>query len=79
MLRPRCQTNLRKVEDITVLTGVVKNFLINLNDAILTSTLSEEFKGAAETGSTNHMYSTIAKMPHENRHTLAFIVIHLQK
>ena len=79
MLRPRCQTNLRKVEDTTILTGVVKNFLMNLNDPILTSALSDEFKEYAEKGSTNHLYGTISKLPHENRHTLAFLIIHLQK
>ncbi|KAL5262690.1 hypothetical protein ACHWQZ_G008177 [Mnemiopsis leidyi] len=79
MLRPRCQTNLRKVEDTTILTGVVKNFLMNLNDPILTSALSDEFKEYAEKGSTNHLYGTISKLPHENRHTLAFMIIHLQK
>jgi hypothetical protein len=79
MLRPRCQTNLRKVEDTTILTGVVKNFLMSLNDPVLTSILSDEFKNDAERGSANHLYSTISKLPHENRHTLAFLIIHLQK
>lgn len=79
MLRPRCQTNLRKVEDTTILTGVVKQFLMSLNDPVLTSTLSDEFKNDAERGSANHLYSTISKLPHENRHTLAFLIIHLQK
>ena len=79
MLRPRCQTNLRKIDDTTILTGVLKNFLMNLNDTILTSALSDEFKNNAERGSANHLYGTISKLPHENRHTLAFLIIHLQK
>ena len=79
MLRPRCQVNLRKVEDTTILTGVVKNFLKNLNDAVMTSALSDEFKEAAERSSDNHLYSTVAMLPHENRHTLAFMMLHLQK
>ena len=79
MLRPRCQTNLRKIDDTTILTGVLKNFLMNLNDPILTSALSDEFKNNAERGSANHLYGTISKLPHENRHTLAFLIIHLQK
>lgn len=79
LLRPRCQTNLRKIEDTTILTGVVKNFLLNLNDPIIGTALSDEFKSAAEKGNANHLYSVVAKLPHENRHTLAFIIIHLQK
>lgn len=79
MLRPRCVTNLRKIEDTTILTGVVKSFLKNLNDPLLTSALTEEFKSAGEREGDNHLYSVIAKLPHEHRHTLAFLIIHLQK
>ena len=79
MLRPRGCPNLRKIEDITILTGVVKSFLININEALLTLSLTEEFKNAAENDNLNYIYSTIAKLPFENCHTLAFLVIHLQK
>ena len=47
MLRPKCHTNLRKIDDTSVLTGVVKSFLMKLKQPLLTESLSEEFKLAA--------------------------------
>lgn len=79
MLRPKCHTNLRKIDDTSVLTGVVKSFLMKLKQPLLTESLNEEFKLAAEKNSLNYLYDVIGKLPHENRDTLAFLIVHLQK
>ncbi|TWW57028.1 rac GTPase-activating protein 1 [Takifugu flavidus] len=81
----RCKTVpvLSKVDDIHVITGVLKDFLRNLKEPLLTFSLNRPFMEAAEISDDDNsiaqMYQTIGDLPLPNRDTLAYLIIHLQK
>ncbi|XP_021073009.1 rac GTPase-activating protein 1 isoform X1 [Mus pahari] len=74
---------LSKVDDIHVICSLLKDFLRNLKEPLLTFWLSKAFMEAAEItdedNSTAAMYQAISELPQANRDTLAFLMIHLQR
>lgn len=74
---------LENVQDINVVCGVLKDFLRNLREPLLTFRMHNAFMQAAGSDTEeNGLASTleaIAELPSANKDTLAFIVLHLQK
>ncbi|XP_005354087.1 rac GTPase-activating protein 1 [Microtus ochrogaster] len=74
---------LSKVDDIHAICSLLKDFLRNLKEPLLTSWLSRAFMEAAEItdedNSTAAMYQAVSELPQANRDTLAFLMIHLQR
>ncbi|KAM9361832.1 rac GTPase-activating protein 1-like [Symphorus nematophorus] len=83
LIRGKTLPLLNKVEDINVITGVLKDFLRNLPEPLLTFHLNKAFMEAAEIqddgNSLAMLYQTISELPQPNRDTLACLMIHLQK
>ncbi|XP_071351083.1 rac GTPase-activating protein 1-like [Trachinotus anak] len=83
LIRGKTLPPLNKVEDINVIAGVLKDFLRNLPEPLLTFHLNKAFMEAAEIqddgNSLAMMYQTIGELPEPNRDTLACLMIHLQK
>ncbi|XP_017342064.1 rac GTPase-activating protein 1 [Ictalurus punctatus] len=82
-LRGKTFPLLSKVEDIHAITGLLKDFLRNLKEPLLTFRLNRTFMEAAELADDDNsialMYQTISDLPQPNRDTLAFLIIHLQR
>lgn len=82
-LRSKTVPVLSKVDDIHAITGLLKDFLRNLKEPLLTFRLNRTFMDAAEVSDDDNskalMYQTISDLPQANRDTLAFLVLHLQK
>ncbi|XP_051947611.1 rac GTPase-activating protein 1-like isoform X2 [Xyrauchen texanus] len=82
-LRGKAIPLLSKVEDIHAITGLLKDFLRNLKEPLLTFRLNHAFMDAAELADDDNsialMYQNISDLPQPNRDTLAFLVIHLQR
>nr|XP_040033171.1 rac GTPase-activating protein 1 isoform X3 [Gasterosteus aculeatus aculeatus] len=74
---------LNKVHDIHVLCGLLKDFLRKLEEPLIPFRLHKTFMEASELAdednSTAIMYRAISELPVVNRHTLAFLMLHLQK
>uniref|UniRef100_A0A7N6BBR6 Rac GTPase-activating protein 1 n=1 Tax=Anabas testudineus TaxID=64144 RepID=A0A7N6BBR6_ANATE len=83
LIRGKTLPPLNKVEDINVITGVLKDFLRNLPEPLLTFHLNKAFMEAAEIQDDDNslavLYQTISELPEPNRDTLACLMIHLQK
>uniref|UniRef100_A0A672YC70 Rac GTPase-activating protein 1 n=1 Tax=Sphaeramia orbicularis TaxID=375764 RepID=A0A672YC70_9TELE len=83
LIRGKTLPPLSKVDDINVITGVLKDFLRNLPEPLLTFQLNKAFMEAAEIQDDGNslavMYQTISELPNPNRDTLACLMIHLQK
>ncbi|XP_056130838.1 rac GTPase-activating protein 1-like [Lampris incognitus] len=83
LLRGKTLPQLSKVEDINVITGVLKDFLRNLPEPLLTFHLNKAFMAAAEIPDEDNslamLYQTISELPSPNRDTLACLMIHLKK
>uniref|UniRef100_A0A665W695 Rac GTPase-activating protein 1 n=1 Tax=Echeneis naucrates TaxID=173247 RepID=A0A665W695_ECHNA len=82
-LRSKTVPVLSKVDDIHAITGLLKDFLRNLKEPLLTFRLNRPFMEAAEVSDDDNsialMYQTISDLPQPNRDTLAFLVLHLQR
>ncbi|XP_046391617.1 rac GTPase-activating protein 1-like [Ischnura elegans] len=69
--------------DIHVVCGVLKDFLRNLSEPLITRVLWQDFGRAAEVTDSEDsvalLYEAIAELPKPNRDTLAYIILHLQK
>ncbi|KAL1767387.1 rac GTPase-activating protein 1 [Sigmodon hispidus] len=74
---------LSKVDDIHAICSLLKDFLRNLKEPLLTFWLSKAFMEAAEItdedNSTAALYQAVSELPQANRDTLAFLMIHLQR
>uniref|UniRef100_A0A3P8S2L9 Rac GTPase activating protein 1 n=1 Tax=Amphiprion percula TaxID=161767 RepID=A0A3P8S2L9_AMPPE len=83
LIRGKTLPPLNKVEDINVITGVLKDFLRNLPEPLLTFHLNKAFMEAAEIQDNGNslamLYQTVSELPQPNRDTLACLMIHLQK
>ncbi|KAK5934320.1 hypothetical protein CgunFtcFv8_014728 [Champsocephalus gunnari] len=83
LIRGKTLPPLHKVEDINVITGVLKDFLRNLPEPLLTFHLNKVFMEAAEIqddgNSLAMLFHAIGELPQPNRDTLACLMIHLQK
>ncbi|CAL8340803.1 unnamed protein product [Merluccius merluccius] len=83
LLRGKTLPSLSKVEDINVVTGVLKDFLRNLTQPLLTFHLNKAFMEAAEIEDEDNslamVYQAVSELPNPNRDTLACLMIHLQK
>lgn len=83
LIRGKTLPPLHKVEDINVITGVLKDFLRKLPEPLLTFHLNKTFMEAAEIqddgNSLAMLYQAISELPQPNRDTLACLMIHLQK
>uniref|UniRef100_A0A669C1D2 Rac GTPase-activating protein 1 n=1 Tax=Oreochromis niloticus TaxID=8128 RepID=A0A669C1D2_ORENI len=82
-LRSKTVPVLSKVDDIHAVTGLLKDFLRNLKEPLLTFRLNRAFMDAAEISDDDNsialMYQTIGDLPQPNRDTLAFVILHLQR
>ncbi|CAN9516039.1 unnamed protein product [Ophioblennius macclurei] len=82
-LRSKTVPVLSKVDDIHAITGLLKDFLRNLKEPLLTFHLNRTFMNAAEVSDDDNsialMYQTISDLPQANRETLAFLMLHLQR
>uniref|UniRef100_A0A667YSU4 Rac GTPase-activating protein 1 n=1 Tax=Myripristis murdjan TaxID=586833 RepID=A0A667YSU4_9TELE len=82
-LRGKTIPLLSKVDDIHAITGLLKDFLRNLKEPLLTFRLNRAFMDAAEISDEDNsialMYQTISDLPQANRDTLAFLALHLQR
>ncbi|KAM4589057.1 rac GTPase-activating protein 1-like [Odontesthes bonariensis] len=83
LVRGKTLPPLCKVEDINVIAGVLKDFLRNLSEPLLTFRLNKAFLEAAEIQDDGNclatLYQTISELPQPSRDTLACLMIHLQK
>uniref|UniRef100_I3KTJ4 Rac GTPase-activating protein 1 n=1 Tax=Oreochromis niloticus TaxID=8128 RepID=I3KTJ4_ORENI len=83
LIRGKTLPPLNKVEDINVIAGVLKDFLRNLPEPLLTFHLNKAFMEAAEIQDDDNslamLYQTMSELPQPNRDTLACLMIHLQK
>ncbi|XP_061583768.1 rac GTPase-activating protein 1-like [Cololabis saira] len=83
LIRGKTLPPLNKVEDINVIAGVLKDFLRNLPEPLLTFHLNKAFMQAAEIQDDGNclamLYQAIGELPQPNRDTLACLMIHLQK
>ncbi|XP_007554283.1 rac GTPase-activating protein 1-like [Poecilia formosa] len=83
LVRGKTLPSLNKVEDINVITGVLKDFLRNLPEPLLTFRLNKVFMEAAEIQDDDNslalLYQAISELPPPNRDTLACLMIHLHK
>ncbi|XP_021234911.1 rac GTPase-activating protein 1 isoform X3 [Numida meleagris] len=74
---------LSNVDDIHAVCGLLKDFLRNLKEPLLTFRLNKTFMEAAEIldedNSVAAMYQAVGELPRANRDTLAFLMIHLQR
>ncbi|XP_062827019.1 rac GTPase-activating protein 1 isoform X2 [Anolis carolinensis] len=82
-LRGKAMPLLSKVEDIHAVCGLLKDFLRNLKEPLLTFHLNKVFMEAAEISDDDNsvaaMYQTVGELPQANRDTLAFLMLHLQR
>ncbi|XP_029975727.1 rac GTPase-activating protein 1 [Salarias fasciatus] len=82
-LRSKTVPVLSKVDDIHAITGLLKDFLRNLKEPLVTFRLNRPFMNAAEVSDDDNsialMYQTIGDLPQANRETLAFLILHLQR
>ncbi|XP_066471069.1 rac GTPase-activating protein 1 isoform X2 [Tiliqua scincoides] len=82
-LRGKTVPLLSKVEDIHAICSLLKDFLRNLKEPLLTFRLNKAFMEAAEImdedNSVAAIYQTVGELPQANRDTLAFLMIHLQR
>ncbi|RDD38632.1 Rac GTPase-activating protein 1 [Trichoplax sp. H2] len=82
-LRGRGAPCLTNIQDIHIVCCVLKDFLRNLKEPIITFKLHPEFIKAAEMSDPDQnvraTYATIKKLPQPNRDTLALVMLHLQR
>uniref|UniRef100_A0A8C5LML7 Rac GTPase-activating protein 1 n=1 Tax=Leptobrachium leishanense TaxID=445787 RepID=A0A8C5LML7_9ANUR len=82
-LRGKSVPLLSKVDDIHAVCGLLKDFLRNLKEPLLTFRLNKTFMDAAEIpddgNSVAAIYQAVDELPSANRDTLAFLMIHLQR
>ncbi|KAF7208337.1 rac GTPase-activating protein 1 [Nothobranchius furzeri] len=83
LIRGKTLPSLNKVEDINVIAGVLKDFLRNLPEPLLTFQLNKAFMEAVEIQDDGNclamLYHVVSELPQPNRDTLACLMIHLQK
>ncbi|XP_037304440.2 rac GTPase-activating protein 1-like [Pungitius pungitius] len=82
LIRGKTVPPLHKVDDINVVAGVLKDFLRNLPEPLLTFHLNKVFMEAAEIQDEDNslalLYQTVSELPQPNRDTLACLMIHLK-
>ncbi|XP_039602718.1 rac GTPase-activating protein 1 [Polypterus senegalus] len=82
-LRGKTVPLLSKVDDIHAICGLLKDFMRNLKEPLLTFRLNKDFMEAAEISDEDNsvaaVYQKISELPHANRDTLAFLILHLQR
>ncbi|XP_064233126.1 rac GTPase-activating protein 1 isoform X2 [Aotus nancymaae] len=82
-LRVKTVPLLSKVDDIHAICSLLKDFLRNLKEPLLTFRLNKAFMEAAEIADEDNsiaaMYQAVGELPQANRDTLAFLMIHLQR
>uniref|UniRef100_H0WQD9 Rac GTPase-activating protein 1 n=1 Tax=Otolemur garnettii TaxID=30611 RepID=H0WQD9_OTOGA len=82
-LRAKNVPLLSKVDDIHAICSLLKDFLRNLKEPLLTFRLNKAFMEAAEITDEDNsiaaMYQAVGELPQANRDTLAFLMIHLQR
>ncbi|XP_063300903.1 rac GTPase-activating protein 1 [Pelobates fuscus] len=82
-LRGKSVPLLSKVDDIHAVCGLLKDFLRNLKEPLLTFRLNKTFMEAAEISDDGNsvaaIYQAVDELPSANRDTLAFLIIHLQR
>ncbi|KAM4026057.1 rac GTPase-activating protein 1-like isoform 2-T2 [Anomaloglossus baeobatrachus] len=83
LLYGKVKSQLLAKEDIHAVCGVLKDFLRNLSEPLLTFSLHSQFLDAAdilnEHDSKSEICQTIQELPPANRDTLAFLILHLYR
>lgn len=83
LVRGKTLPPLGKVEDIHVVSGVLKDFLRLLPEPLLTCALCRSFMDAAELPDEDNsraaLYHVVSELPQPNRDTLACVLLHLQR
>nr|XP_033801278.1 rac GTPase-activating protein 1-like isoform X2 [Geotrypetes seraphini] len=81
LLHAKGEVHLGKVQDIHVVCGVLKDFLRNLQEPLVTFQLHSRFMEAADMlidrDSRAELCQAVSKLPPANRDTLAFLILHL--
>ncbi|XP_030064786.1 rac GTPase-activating protein 1 isoform X2 [Microcaecilia unicolor] len=81
LLHAKGEVPLGKVQDVHVVCGVLKDFLRNLREPLVTFQLNSQFMEAADivsdTDSRTELCEAVSKLPPANRDTLAFLILHL--
>ncbi|XP_073401544.1 rac GTPase-activating protein 1-like [Dendrobates tinctorius] len=79
----KVKSHLFAKEDIHAVCGVLKDFLRNLSEPLLTFSLHSQFLDAAdilnENDSKSEMCQAVQELPPANRDTLAFLILHLYR
>nr|AAG50293.1 FKSG42 [Homo sapiens] len=82
-LRVKTVPLVSKVDDIHAICSLLKDFLRNFKEPLLTFRLNKAFMEAAEItdedNSISAMYQAVGELPQANRDTLVFLMIHLQR
>ncbi|XP_055912260.1 rac GTPase-activating protein 1 [Eupeodes corollae] len=69
--------------DVHVLCGCIKDFLRSLREPLIPTGLWKDFCNAVQDVNENeiqrNLYNAINQMPHANRDTLAFLILHFQR
>ncbi|KAF9800319.1 hypothetical protein SFRURICE_002888, partial [Spodoptera frugiperda] len=75
--------DVKRLKDVHVLCGCIKDFLRSLREPLVTSALWADFMAAATlaepSDATAAIVQAVSQLPQPNRDTLAFLVLHLQK
>ncbi|XP_077129262.1 rac GTPase-activating protein 1-like isoform X2 [Ranitomeya variabilis] len=83
LLYGKVKSHLLAKEDIHAVCGVLKDFLRNLSEPLLTFSLHSQFLDSAdiinENDSKCEMCLTVQELPPANRDTLAFLILHLYR
>ncbi|XP_069588871.1 rac GTPase-activating protein 1-like [Ranitomeya imitator] len=83
LLYGKVKSHLLAKEDIHAVCGVLKDFLRNLSEPLLTFSLHSQFLDTAdiinENDSKCEMCVTVQELPPANRDTLAFLILHLYR
>lgn len=80
-LEGRGSPDLTKETDENVICGILKAFLKQLSEPLLTFVLHQRFLEAAQSadGDDALVFQAVSELPQANRDTLAYLMVHLQK
>jgi Rac GTPase-activating protein 1 len=83
LLTARGSPSLDKVEDVNTICGCLKQFLIHLQEPLVTYKMQPAFIQANDSASEKialaELLEAIAQLPPCNKDTLAFLILHLQR
>ncbi|KII74168.1 Rac GTPase-activating protein 1 [Thelohanellus kitauei] len=78
-IRRKTEVDFSKISDIHTLTHLVKLYLRELSEPLVTRQLHAAFLECGEKNDLPRVYKLIDTLPVENRHTLAYVILHLRR